>query len=219
MKKILSTNSFGNRILAVCLAVCIVALCAGCGETNENSAAADVPAAEIVQAEEPMPDYVGLVKEQMETGQYYEAVLTIIECQDTAPESDEAAECDEIFLQIEEKLKAAEPENGTVIERTFKYNGGGELKANAASGSAEITVLNTENTEEVVRFYVREGEVASVNLPAGIYAVSYKVGTLWFGDDIGFGDFCYSGQFDEELEFEYSEDNAWISNSVWEITV
>ena len=122
---------------------------------------------------------------------------------------------DKIIKEIGEE----EPSTGTELVRTFQYQGGGKLIATAENNSALITVANTENPSEYLRFYVRKGETAEVSIPTGVYKITYTTGSVWYGIDSEFGSFGMDGYFEDVFEFTFYQDNAWISNTIWEITV
>ena len=202
-------------IVSLVVVAFVVGFAAGGGKSEVDKTREENTEAETISA----PDYSAQAEAYLANGNYYEAMKIIDTCWTECPESTQAEECDELALQIEEKLLANEPENGETLERTFQYQGSCVLRTIAQSGPAEITVRDKENPEEFVRFYVREGESAEINLTGGLYVIEYKIGYLWFNDEIGFGEFCYEDRFDEDFDFDITQDNAWISSSVWAITV
>ena len=183
------------------------------------TAAAATPEPSPETTPEPADAYFETAQRQLLDGDYYGAVLTILDCGENAPGSEDDESCSALLAEIVERLGADKPESGTELSRTFLYQGGGLLRLKAESGPTEVLVTDVDDPTEYVRFYVREGETAEINLPASTYHVSYKIGILWFGDGIGFGELCEEGELDEDLPFKTSSDNAWISNSVWTVTL
>lgn len=116
-------------------------------------------------------------------------------------------------------IEQPEPETGTILERTFQYEGGGHLIATAESNSAVITVVSIEDASQYLRFYVRKGETVDMSIPTGTYTITYKTGNAWYGMETEFGTFSQDGYFEDSFEFTFYQDNAWISNTIWEITV
>lgn len=163
--------------------------------------------------------YLDNAKSYMASGDYHSAVGELIACEDATDDSSVISECEDMLAQIKSTLKSSEPATGTELERTFQYQGGGEYHVTAESGPVEVTVTDLDNSNQYVRFYVREGEKAIINLPAGRYSVSYDIGYIWFNDRIGFGDYCTNYTIDGEMTYEVKSDNAWITNNVWESTL
>ena len=124
-----------------------------------------------------------------------------------------------MLLQVTSALKSGEPKTGTELKRTFQFQGGSEIVVTAESGPAEMTVTSQSDPSKYVRFYIRQGETATIPLPSqAIYDVTYKIGIVWFSDSLGFGEYCkdYSGG---EIDCAYSGDNTWVTNTVWTFTV
>lgn len=163
--------------------------------------------------------YIDNAKNYMASGDYHSAVGELIACEDATEDSDVISTCENMLAQIKSTLKSGEPATGTELERTFQYQGGGEYHVTAESGPVEVTVTDLDNSNQYVRFYVREGEKAIIYLPAGRYSVSYDIGYIWFNDRIGFGDYCTNYTIDGEMTYEVKSDNAWITNNVWESTL
>ena len=151
---------------------------------------------------------------KLDAGDYYAAALDAKACMEGYPDSEAAGACQEILDDIRSALADKEPKTGE-LERHFQYQGGNEVHAMALSGPLEMTITDKDHPEHFVRFYVRQGNVSEIYLPAGDYIVSYKLGEIWFGDDIGFGDLCRSVTYDDYLEFHTKQDNAWITNYSW----
>ena len=148
----------------------------------------------------------------IDSGSYYDAALVIAACEETYPGAQ--TECDELMERIKTALQDGEPKTGE-LERTFQYQGGNQVQLTALSGPLEVIIRDADKSSSFVRFYVRQYETSLIYLPAGTYTVSYKIGRVWFDDEIGFGELCSEGQYTGELEFKHSEDNAWITNYRW----
>jgi hypothetical protein len=203
-------------IISLLIITFIIGFAAGGNETQAKSNSIEN---ENTSTNFSAADYFNRAQEYYFEEKYYESIQAIDACLQEFPDSKKAEECSELATQIEKKLSDIEPDNGETLERTFKYQGSCILRAFAENGPAEITVKNKENPEEFVRFYVKEGETAEINLTGGTFIIEYKIGHIWFNDDIGFGEFCYEGNFDEDFTFEIETDNAWITSTIWEITV
>lgn len=170
---------------------------------------------------EPTPDQSALLletaEERLAAEEYYDAYSAAYQCLDEYPDSEAASGCAALMDEIREALQSSQPVNGVELERTFQIYGGGTLSCLAESGPTEVTAVDVNNEAQYVRFFVRNGEMADINLPVGVYSVTYKVGDVWFGDDTGFGDFCAEYSVDQDLDFSYSSDSAWVSNTVWTV--
>ena len=149
--------------------------------------------------------YIDNAESYMSSGDYHSAVGELIACEDATDDSSIISECEDMLAQIMSALKSVEPATGTELERTFRYQGGGEYHVTAESGPVEVTVTDIDNSAQYVRFYVRQGETAIINLPAGRYSVSYNVGYIWFNDRIGFGDYCSHYTIDGEITYEVKD--------------
>ena len=152
-------------------------------------------------------------------GDYYGAVTEIEKCYALDPDESIIDECEYVLLQVTSALKSGEPKTGTELKRTFQFQGGSEIVVTAISGPMEMTVTNQSDPSKYVRFYIRQGETATIPLPSqAVYDVTGKIGIVWFGDSIGFGDYCenYDGG---EINCAYSADNAGIYNTRWTFTV
>ena len=148
----------------------------------------------------------------IESESYYEAAMAIDAARSQYPDQED--ECDTLMGQIKAALQAVEPKTGE-LERTFQYQGGNQVQLTALSGPLEVTIRDVDKSSNFVRFYVRQFETSLIYLPAGTYTVAYKIGQVWFDDEIGFGELCSEHQFSGELEFKTTQDNAWITNYRW----
>ncbi len=146
---------------------------------------------------------------------YYDAALLIYDCWYEYDELED--ECDELWIRIEDALLEKRPETGPV-ERTIQYEGRNEIRFSAQSGDVLLTCQDVK-TKAYVRYYIRQGEQAVVYLPGGEYTMRVDIGTLWFDNVNGFGEFGESVTRDENLKFEYSDDGSWVSYTWYEFTV
>ncbi|MBQ2960301.1 MAG: hypothetical protein IJE09_03635 [Oscillospiraceae bacterium] len=211
-------------ILALLLTFCMLLSACGNDSSPAKESEATAEPAEIEELEENETveeafDYAALAKDEIAMGKYHDAMSTLILWEATGLSDEDVELFDELYDEIVYKCSDNEPKTGTELERTFKYQGGGLLVANAESGPLEITVRDIEDEGQYVRFYVRQGETAEINIPAAEYEISFKIGLVWFDDNIGFGDVCYADSYDETFDFASSSDNAWITNTRWEITL
>ncbi len=163
--------------------------------------------------------YTNRARSYMKTGHYHNAMKAIYECYDEVPGSRSNSECEEIIDEIRKALKNNEPQNGKQLARTFQYMGGCILNVTAQSGSMVVRIYDKKNPSAYCEFYVRKGKSAETSVTAGTYRISYKIGDLWFNDNIGFGDFCEEGSFEEDFVFKNTTDNAWITNTQWNVTI
>ncbi len=146
---------------------------------------------------------------------YYDAALLIYDCWN---EYDELADkCDELWIRMEDALLEKRPETGPV-ERTIQYEGRNEIRFSAQSGDILLTCQDVK-TKAYVRYYIRQGEQAVIYLPGGEYTMRVDIGTLWFDNVNGFGEFGESVTRDDNLEFEYSDDGSWVSYTWYEFAV
>lgn len=152
-------------------------------------------------------------------GKYHDAAVIAFDTYWYTAETQLEIECTELLDKIAAKYRSTEPKTGTEFKRTFPFAGGGEFHVTAQNGAAIMTVTDIK-TGQYVSTYVRKGETAVIPLPAGAeYKASCKIGYVWFNDSTGFGDACYEYEIDGTMVYEYSSDNAWIYNTVYNITV
>ena len=158
-------------------------------------------------------------KSRVRSGDYYGAMKAIEACRAKAPHSEAAAECEALIDRMAEALRDGEPQNGATLARTFEYMGGCTLRVTAESGPAIVTVRDKSDPDACVAVYVRKGQTADVPVTGGTYRVEYTVGSLWFDDQTGFGEFCTTGAFEDDFVFKVDSAFGWTSNSVLEVTV
>ena len=207
-------------ILIVVLIIAVVLGITTCGKNKEEptkevavateapTPAPATPAPTEAPKEESAPAYtdaLAKIRALLNEGKYYEAAQAIAACRETYPES--AAECDELWEQIRLALADRRPESGE-LERTFKYFGGNRIEISSESGDVDMTVT-ARNGEGYARYYVREGETASFYLPCYSFDVNYKVGDIWFDDEIGFGEFCEESYVNGPT-FKYADVPGWV---------
>lgn len=150
---------------------------------------------------------------------YHGAMKVIDACRADYPDSKAAAECGSLVSQIEEAVRNLEPQNGTVLERTFQYMGSGILRVTAKSGPVVVKISNKNNPDAYAAMYVRKGQTAELTVTGGRYRVDYKIGKVWFNDTIGFGDIYEAGCFEDDFVFKTETVGTWTSSSVREITI
>ena len=168
------------------------------------------------------PGALDAIAQLIDEGRCYEAFreMLLFEEKNRDPASIEA--CEALYERLEPLVRENEPVSGTELGRTFRYYGGCELLAAAKTGPLLITVTEADAeggaAPAYACFYVRRGETAGIHLPAGVYRVSYQVGYLWFGDEIGFGDYWTGGELEQELIFEFSSNGSVSTNSRYTLT-
>ena len=95
------------------------------------------------------------------------------------------------------------------LERSFRYQGGNMINITSEEGDVELK-LTSPNAPGVARYYIREGETASFYLPCYKYDVEYTRGDIWFDDEIGFGEFGETHEYENGLRFKYSDEITWV---------
>ena len=206
-------------VLVLVLIVGIVLALTMCGKKTEEPtkeiAATEAPkpteapkATEAPKPEEPAPaayaDALAEIRKLIDAGEYYPAAQAVAACRETYPEA--GAECDALWQEIKEAVADRRPETGE-MERTFRYQGGNRVEISSASGDVDMTVTGLDG-QGSARYYVREGESVSFYLPCYRFSVDYKVGDIWFDDEIGFGEFCEENN--GSLVFRYAEQPGWV---------
>ena len=164
------------------------------------------------------------VRALMNGGQSYAAFQRLVALEDQyRGEPEHLKACEALFDELDTLLQAAEPASGTEYHRNFPVQGGCVLEVSAFSGPVLVTVtdefavLDQKPNPGTVSLYVRQGEQAETHLPAGTYRIRYQVGYRWFGEEIGFGEYCTEGEL-EPLEFDFYMNGDWASNAKFKIT-
>lgn len=219
-----------RKLYLVLLVILAVLLFSACGKAEPEATPEPTPEPTLEPTPEPTPDNSAAVKAAskeiealIDDGSYYEAFREIAALEEKYS-TDEAAvtACEALFEQLDALLRESEPESGTELFRSFSVQGGGELEVSAFSGPTLVTVtdiLTGGDNPPSVTFYVRQGEVGLVHLPAGTYHVSYQVGYRWFGEKDGFGEYCTEGELPDPLIFEFYMNGQWSSTSKFKITL
>lgn len=121
-----------------------------------------------------------------------------------------------ISLYIEESAKKnaafeplEEPQTGAILFSNTE-NTDSEITIHAPDDSACVVKLKTLDEEDVLSFYVRAGEDATVPVPAEELYVYFAFGNTWYGNDYLFGG-----------ETSYSKDSGIcdFSEYTWEYTL
>ncbi len=156
---------------------------------------------------------------------YYDAFKEMRAFEEANSDPGKIAVCEELFGELDRMLEEIEPASGTELVRSFQIQGGGELEIAAWSGPVFVTVIDAvaemqgESEPDYVSFYVRQNESGIIHVPPGTYRICYQVGYRWFGDDVGFGEFCTEGELEEPLVFDFYMDGGWASYSKYKITL
>lgn len=91
-----------------------------------------------------------------------------------------------------------EPYSGAILSGERVYDGA-TITIKASSGKSCVVKLKSSYGTERLCFYVRAGDVATVNVPAEYLYISFATGDTWYGEEFLFGeDTRY--QKDEELQ-------------------
>ena len=186
------------------------------------------PAPSPTSAPSPTPDALTLSLEQVRgmiaEGRNYAAFQELLALEESCRgDAEGTARCEALFDELDRHLREIEPASGTELARSFTVQGGCVLEINAFSGPVLVAVSDAMaepgTVPNSVRFYVRQGELGSIHLPAGTYYVGYQVGYRWFGDTDGFGEYYTEGTLSEPLVFDFYMDGAWASNAKFSITL
>lgn len=206
-------NKHISRILALCLILALL-LCCGAQAFAEKTpikpkaSPTPTPAADAAAA---LKD----VQKLLDDKKLYDAALACYDGYCDYP--DRAADFEALWQRIADACAGKMPKTGE-LKRSFQYQGGNELHVIAASGNVDLTAVDTDSKESV-RVFIREGEEFTINLPSGKFDLSFKLGEIWFDDEIGFGDFCEDYPNVQTLDIKYVSDGSWVTyySYTWEI--
>ena len=164
------------------------------------------------------------VRTMIAEGRCYAAFQELLALEDSCRSDPAGMEaCERLFDELDTHLREIEPVSGTELARSFTIQGGCVLEVHAFNGPALVAVSDAMaepgTVPNSVRFYVRQGERGSIQLPAGTYYVGYQVGYRWFGETDGFGEYYTEGTLPEPLEFDFYMDGQWASNAKFTITL
>lgn len=220
----------GTLVLLLMLLLCA---CAKQGGSAPAAAPAAAPA-ETVSAPSPTPepsptpDALALsldgVRGMIAEGHNYAAFQELLALEESCRgDTEKTARCEALFDELDRHLRDIEPASGTELARSFTVQGGCVLEINAFSGPVLVAVSDAMaepgTVPNAVRFYVRQGELGSIHLPAGTYYVGYQVGYRWFGENDGFGEYYTEGTLAEPLVFDFYMDGDWASNAKFTVTL
>ena len=99
------------------------------------------------------------------------------------------------------------PVSGTVIIGQKRDWGNTITIDNSSSSQSYYIKLKNSAAEDVISFFVRAGESATVHVPGGRYQVFFACGDEWFGPEYHFGDGT-----------SYSKDEDFVDFSQYTIT-
>ncbi len=163
--------------------------------------------------------YIQIAREAIKKNDYNAALTALNNCVNDSPSPSTMNECEKLLREIEDAVKENEPENGATLERTFQYFGNCIIRITAENGPTVITVVDLDNPDDFVRYYIRKGETADVTVRGGSYKVSYQTGWLWIDDNIGFGDVYQEGTVTELLKLYGNNPSGGMPSDLWETTV
>ena len=229
-----------KKAIRICTLMLLLMLLTGCAGRSEPAPvptqspptptqAAPTQAAPPPTAEpSPTPDALAIsldkVRGMIDEGHNYAAFQELLALEESCRgDAEGTARCEALFAELDRRLRDIEPASGTELARSFTVQGGCVLEINAFSGPVLVAVSDAMaepgTVPNSVRFYVRQGELGSVHLPAGTYYVGYEVGYRWFGEADGFGEYYTEGTLSAPLVFDFYMDGAWASNAKYTITL
>ena len=220
----------GTLVLLLMLLLCACAKQGGSAPAPAPTAAPaeTVSAPSPTPEPSPTPDALALsldgVRGMIAEGHNYAAFQELLALEESCRgDTEKTARCEALFDELDRHLRDIEPASGTELARSFTVQGGCVLEINAFSGPVLVAVSDAMaepgTVPNAVRFYVRQGELGSIHLPAGTYYVGYQVGYRWFGENDGFGEYYTEGTLAEPLVFDFYMDGDWASNAKFTVTL
>ena len=105
---------------------------------------------------------------------------------------------------------AALPENGYIFNNQFFGSGArGTLTIETQGIQHHFLKLRDSRTGELkLSFFVRAGETVDMEVPAGVYTLSYASGETWYGIKDLFGEDTYYAKSDDLFPFTVTEESA-----------
>lgn len=102
-----------------------------------------------------------------------------------------------------------EPESGTYYCKNisdYDMSNPSEITVTASTTSSCLVKLKDRFENDVISFYVRAGDTASVEVPRGTFYVYFASGDTWYGSRSLFGEDTYYSKDDTALDFN---DYTW----------
>lgn len=174
----------------------------------EKDSAVEEPAAAKADAE------LDAIRSLLDEGRLYKAALALEQYSTDHP--DRETQYQPLLDELLEQVKKNRPQTG-VIERTIQFEGRNEFIVHAQSSDVLVIGRDAKNGQ-LVRYFIREGDSATIYFPGGKYILSVVGGTLWFDDLNGFGEFGTTILEETEVEMKYSDNGAWVTFSRFEFT-
>lgn len=154
------------------------------------------------------------IRSLLDEGRLYKAALALEQYSIDYPEREEQYQ--PLLDELLERTRKNRPQTG-VIERTIQFEGRNEFIVHAQS--SDVLVIGRDvNNGQLVRYFIREGDSATIYFPGGKYILSVVGGTLWFDDLNGFGEFGTTILEETEVDMKYSDNGAWVTYSWYEYT-
>lgn len=98
----------------------------------------------------------------------------------------------------------SEPASGTVLSG-YAPKDGSKITVSLAPTASSVVMLKDASDRVLLSFFVRSGEIVTVDVPAEIMYVHFASGKTWYGADLLFGEDTVYCQDDELTDFtQYS---------------
>ena len=154
------------------------------------------------------------IRSLLDEGRLYKAALALEQYSIDHP--DRETQYQPLLDELLEQVRKNRPQTG-VIERTIQFEGRNEFTVHAQSSDVLVIGRDAKNGQ-LVRYFIREGDSATIYFPGGKYILSVVGGTLWFDDLNGFGEFGTTILEETEVDMKYSDNGAWVTYSWYEFT-
>lgn len=154
------------------------------------------------------------IRSLLDEGRLYKAAVALEQYSIDHP--DRETQYQPLLDELLERTRKNRPQTGE-IERTLQFEGRNEFIVHAQS--SDVLVIGRDvNNGQLVRYFIREGDSATIYFPGGKYVLSVEGGSLWFDDLNGFGEFGTMILEETEVDMKYSDNGAWVTYSWYEFT-
>lgn len=157
---------------------------------------------------------IGMAEEEFRRGRWESAMHQLDDVDAYYGKSDSGRQLRE---KIEDRIYKSRPRTGQTIQNTIGW-GYGKLIVTAGAYDELVTLTDLNTHSKVMKFFVRAGETATVQVKDGGYFMEYVGGPYWFGKESEFGGYYQDvGTVEGDLVFSTKKTGSQIEYTQIEV--